>query len=79
MKFFQISVDITSNNPQDVVSQLNNTVMNLIEALINQGYSKSEAQEELRDMNQRMHQGEDPEEILYEIGLEPDYVFDLLF
>jgi Holliday junction resolvasome RuvABC DNA-binding subunit len=79
MKFFQISVDITSNSPQDVVSQLNNTVMNLIEALINQGYSKSEAQEEIRDMNQRMHQGEDPEEILYEIGLEPDYVFDLLF
>lgn len=53
--------------------------MNLIEALINQGHSKSEAQKEIRDMNERMHQGEDPEEILYEIGLEPDYVFDLLF
>ena len=41
--------------------------------------SESEADELIEDMNARMHQGEDPEELLYEIGLEPDYVFDLLF
>lgn len=41
--------------------------------------SKEDAQEIINDMNERMHEGEDPEELLYEIGLEPDYVLDLLF
>ena len=41
--------------------------------------TKNEAQELIDDMNDRMHDGEDPEELLYEIGLEPDYLFDLLY
>lgn len=41
--------------------------------------TKSEAQELINEMNERMHEGEDPEELLYEIGLEPDYLFDLLY
>jgi anthranilate phosphoribosyltransferase len=41
--------------------------------------TQKEAQELINEMNERMHEGEDPEELLYEIGLEPDYVFDLIF
>lgn len=37
-----------------------------------------EADELISEMKERMYEGEDPEELLYEIGLEPDYVFDLL-
>jgi hypothetical protein len=37
-----------------------------------------EARRELEDMRERVLDGEDPEEILYEIGLEPDYIFDLI-
>jgi len=38
-----------------------------------------EADAEIMAMHERVLEGEDPEEVLYEIGLEPDYVFDLLF
>ena len=52
----------------------------LIETLIERDdLTKNEAQELIDDMNDRMHNGEDPEELLYEIGLEPDYLFDLLY
>lgn len=40
--------------------------------------SFDEAVAVLEDMRARIHD-EDPEEILYDEGLEPDYVFDLLF
>ena len=40
--------------------------------------SLEDAEEILTDLRERALQGEDPEELLYEIGLEPDYVFDLL-
>jgi len=43
-----------------------------------EGLTRKEAREELLDMRNRVRDGEDPEEILYEWGLEPDYVFDLL-
>lgn len=54
--------------------------MNLKQALMNgQGYSASEAEEEIKDMRDRVwNENEDPEEVLYEYGLEPDYVFDLI-
>ena len=42
------------------------------------GYTKAEARAEMADMRQRIAEGEDPEEVLYEMGLEPDYVMDLL-
>lgn len=41
--------------------------------------TESEAQELIDEMNERMHEGENPEELLFDIGLEPDYVLDLLF
>ena len=42
------------------------------------GISKKEAQEIRKEMMERVWDGEDPEEVLYEEGLEPDYVFDIL-
>ena len=42
------------------------------------GISEKEAQDIRRGMVQRVWDGEDPEEVLYEEGLEPDYVFDIL-
>lgn len=43
------------------------------------GISKEEAEELVNDARERVRQGEDPEDILYDdFGLEPDYVFDLL-
>lgn len=54
-------------------------IMNdLVRALIAKGYSQSEAQELYKDMLWEVGRGEDPEEVLYSEGLEPDYVFDLL-
>jgi len=40
--------------------------------------SEAEAIKQIAEMKERVLDGEDPEEILYEIGLEPDYVIDLL-
>lgn len=42
------------------------------------GMTAAEARELRQEMMQRVWDGEDPEEILYEEGLEPDYVFDIL-
>ena len=42
------------------------------------GMSAAEADEEIREMKNRVMEGEDPEEILYDIGLEPDYIFDIM-
>lgn len=54
--------------------------MELIKALINIGEAENvaDAKEIINEMRQRVYEGENPEEILYEIGLEPDYVFDLI-
>ena len=40
--------------------------------------TRQEAEEEIKDMKRRVWNGEDPEKILYEIGLEPDYIFDII-
>lgn len=38
-----------------------------------------EAQERINDCKEMIAEGEDPEEVLMdELGLEPDYIFDLL-
>ena len=51
----------------------------LHEALIkSQDMSLQEAHEEINTMYNRVYGGENPEDILYEYGLEPDYVFDIL-
>ena len=41
--------------------------------------SEAEAEDIIREMRERVLDGEDPEEILYENGLEPDYVFELIY
>lgn len=54
-------------------------VMNdLMRALMSKGYSYPEAETIYTDMKLEVASGEDPEEVLYSEGLEPDYVFDLL-
>ena len=41
--------------------------------------TRADAEAMLEDAKQRVSDGEDPEEILYEdFGLEPDYIFQLL-
>jgi hypothetical protein len=50
----------------------------LFDALVSQGYTGEEATMIISSMRNAVLEGEDPEEILYEFGLEPDYVFDLL-
>lgn len=53
--------------------------MTLLEALMNsQDIDESTAKEIIREMADRVLEGEDPEELLSDEGLEPDYVFDLL-
>jgi len=54
--------------------------MELIQALINCGEAENvaDAKEIIKEMKERVIEGENPEEILFEIGLEPDYVFDLI-
>lgn len=37
-----------------------------------------EAEEMIMEMKQRMYEGENPEELLFDEGLEPDYIFDLI-
>lgn len=40
--------------------------------------SNAEAMNTILEMVERIEEGENPEELLYEIGLEPDYVLTLL-
>lgn len=40
--------------------------------------TSAEADEIIEEMRERVAEGDDPEDVLYEHGLEPDYVFDLL-
>lgn len=37
-----------------------------------------EATELVNEMRERVHDGENPEEVLYDEGLEPDYIFELI-
>lgn len=43
------------------------------------GLSPEEAFEQLKEMRELIYDGEDPEELLYDIGLEPDFIFDLIW
>lgn len=43
-----------------------------------EGVPVSEALEMVKDMAAEVNEGADPEEVLYDWGLEPDYVIDLL-
>lgn len=54
--------------------------MTLKEALISSnGCTPSDAQEIIKEMRVRIMDGEDPDDVLYDWGLEPDYVMDLLY
>jgi len=55
--------------------------MELLRALITSGQAENikEAKEILKEMKERFNEGEDPEEVLHDYGLEPDYVFDILY
>lgn len=53
--------------------------MELLNVLMHRdNLTKSEALEQIRKLQQQVLAGCDPEEVLYDIGLEPDYVFDIL-
>lgn len=54
--------------------------MSLLQALINSGEAEDMADAiAIRDkLAASMYKGDNPEELLLELGLEPDYVFDLL-
>jgi hypothetical protein len=43
-----------------------------------QDISRDEAEDIRCEMAERVLEGEDPEEVLAEYGLEPDYVFDII-
>lgn len=47
-------------------------------APINNGYDSDEALDVINEMREAVLNGEDPEELLYDEGLEPDYVMDIL-
>ena len=40
--------------------------------------TSEEADEQIEEMVEAVNNGEDPENVLYDIGLEPDYIFDLI-
>ena len=40
--------------------------------------TKQAAEEEVMWMRKRVSEGEDPEEVLYDSGLEPDYIYDII-
>ena len=44
----------------------------------NEDLTETEALELIKGMRQQVLDGENPEDVLYDIGLEPDYVFDIL-
>lgn len=46
--------------------------------MLRDGLSSEEADEIIAAASQAIIDGEDPEEVLFGMGLEPDYIFDLL-
>ena len=53
--------------------------MNILAALVNNGSAEDfpDAVLIVNEMNLRIVSGEDPQEVLEEYGLEPDYLFEL--
>jgi len=51
----------------------------LHKAIMNRdNYSFEEADELVKELRQSVADGENPEEVLYDEGFEPDYIFDIL-
>lgn len=40
--------------------------------------SDDEIREEIREMRKRVREGESPDDVLFEYGLEPDYFLDIM-
>lgn len=54
--------------------------MTLLEAIMNRDQCSVEEAEQLIDyLKEQIEEGEDPEEVLYNEGFEPDYIFELIF
>ena len=54
------------------MSELKNALMS------GQGLSADEADKAIEEMREAVYEGEDPEELLYDYGMEPDYIFDII-
>ena len=53
--------------------------MTLLEAIMSRDEcSQKEAQELINFMKELVNEGENPEEVLYDEGFEPDYIFDII-
>ena len=54
--------------------------MTLVQALINNESAETiqEAHQIVNEMRNRVLDGEDPDDVLGDYGLEPDYVFDII-
>ena len=55
--------------------------MNKVVAILmsRDGMTREEATELVAECKQMIYEGEDPTEVLqYELGLEPDYIFDII-
>ena len=51
----------------------------LHEAIMNRdSVSLEEADELVQELKDKVNEGEDPEEVLFNEGFEPDYIFDIL-
>ena len=51
----------------------------IVEILIDRDdMTEREAREFVAECKERICEGEDPEEVLYDLGLEIDYIFDLI-
>lgn len=52
----------------------------VVKILMNRdGMSEEEAKALVKDCREMIYEGEDPEDVLqYELGLEPDYIFDII-
>lgn len=42
------------------------------------GLTSKEADEQIDELREQIMEGDDPEEVLFNIGLEPDYIFDII-
>jgi hypothetical protein len=40
--------------------------------------TQEEAEDVIQEMKERVKEGDDPEEVLFDEGFEPDYIFDIL-
>ena len=73
----KLSIDKYKTKCYSIVKGVNN--MELIKIFMNRdGMTLSEAEEQVDWMKEQVAQGENPEDVLYDEGLEPDYILELL-